>query len=66
MLIASIPLNWEKRITQIARSASRINIHKEIDSDDWLKTIFNDKKDYFNLPIVNFSCICSNIPAVPV
>jgi len=48
MLIASIPLNWEKRITQIARSASRINIHKEIDSDDWLKTIFNDKKDYFN------------------
>ena len=48
------------------RSASCLDLHIEIDSEGWLRTKIYDKRDYFNVPIVNFPFICSNIPAAPV
>ena len=39
--------------------------HK-IDSEWCLRTELFDKKDYYNLPIVNFPCIRSSIRAPPV
>ena len=48
------------------RSASYLDLHLEIDSEGRLRTKLYDKIDYFNLPIVNLSFICSNIPAAPV
>jgi hypothetical protein len=49
--------------TDTDRSASYLDIHLEIDSEGRIRTKLYDKSDYFNLPIVNFPYICSNIPA---
>ena len=45
--------------------ASYLDLHLEIDSKGRLRTKLYNKRDYFNLPIVNFPLICSNIPAAP-
>jgi hypothetical protein len=42
-----------------------LDLHLEIDSEGRLTTKLYDKRDDFNFPIVNFSFICSNIPATP-
>ena len=60
------PIELEvKDITDTDRSASYLDIHLEIDSEGRIRTKLYDKRDYFNLPIVNFPFICSNIPAAP-
>jgi hypothetical protein len=46
--------------------ASYLDLHLELDRKGRLRTKFYDKRDDFNFPIVNFPCICSNIPAAPV
>ena len=48
-----------------ARSASYFDLHIGIDNEGRLRTKLYDKRNYFNFPIVNFPCICSNIPAAP-
>ena len=48
------------------RSASYLNIHLDIYSDDRLRTKLYDKRDYLNFPIVYFPFICSNIPPASV
>ena len=50
-----------KDTTDTDRSASYL----EIDSEERLRTKLDDKRDDFHFPIVNFSFICSNIPAAP-
>ena len=47
------------------RCVSYLDLHLEIDSEEWLSTKLYDKRDDFNFPIVNFPFICSNIPAAP-
>ena len=42
-----------------------VDLHLEIDSEDRLRTKMYEKRDDFNFSIVNFSFICSNIPAPP-
>jgi hypothetical protein len=60
------PIELEiKDATDTDRSASHLDIHLEIDSQGQLRSKFNDKRDYFNFPIVNFPFICSNIPVAP-
>ena len=60
------PFELEKRdTTDTDRSASYLELHLEIDSEARLRTKLYDKRDDFNCPIVNFSFICSNIPAAP-
>ena len=60
------PIQLEiKDTTDTDRSASYLNLHIEIDSDGRLRTKLYDERDDFNFPIVNFSFISSNIPAVP-
>jgi len=60
------PIELEiKDTTDTARSASYLDLHLEIDSECRLRTKLNDKRDYFNFPIVNIPFICSNIPAAP-
>ena len=54
-----------KDTTDTYRSASYLDLHLEIDSEGQLRTKLYDKRDDFNLPIVNFPFICSNIPATP-
>ena len=54
-----------KDTTDKDTSASYLDQHLEIDSEGWLRTKLYDKRDDFNFPIVNFSFICSNIPAAP-
>ena len=46
------------------RSTSYLDLHIEIESEGRLKTKLYDKRDVY-FPIVNFSFICSNIPAAP-
>ena len=48
------------------RTASYLDLHLDIDSEGRLRTTLQDKGDEFNVFIVNFPFICSNIPAVPV
>jgi hypothetical protein len=43
-----------KDTTDTDRSASYLDLHLEIDSGGWLRTILYDKRDDFNFPIVNF------------
>jgi hypothetical protein len=50
-----------KETTNTDRFASYL----EIDSEGRLRTKLYNKRDDFNFPIVNFSFICSNIPAAP-
>jgi len=58
------PIELEiKDSTDTYRSASYLILHIEIDIEGRLRTKLCDKRDDFNLPIVNFPFICSNIPA---
>jgi hypothetical protein len=60
------PIELEiKDTTDTDMSASYLDLHLKIDSEGQLRTKFNDKRDDFNFPIVNFPFICSNIPAAP-
>jgi hypothetical protein len=43
------------------RSASYLELHLEIDSEGRLRTKLYNKRDDFNLPIVNFPFICGNM-----
>ena len=61
------PIELEiKDTTDKDRSASYLDLHLEIDSDELLRATFYDKRDYFNFPIVNFPFVYSKIPVVPV
>ena len=44
---------------------SYLDLHLEIDSEGLLRTKLYNKRDDFNIPIVNFPFICSSIPAAP-
>ena len=52
-----------KDTTDTDRSALYLDIYLEIHSEEHLRTKHYDKRDDFNLPIVNFPFLCSNIPA---
>ena len=54
-----------KETTDTAISPSYFDLHLKIDSEDLLRTKRHDKRDDFNISIVNFPFICSNIPAEP-
>ena len=54
-----------KDTTDTAMSVSYLRLHLEIDNEGRLRTKLYDKRDDFNLPIVNFPFTCSNIPATP-
>jgi len=54
-----------KATTYIASSASFLDIYLELDNSGQLSTNIYDKRDDFNLEIINFPNICSNIPALP-
>jgi len=54
-----------KDTTDTDRSASYLDLHLEIDNEGRLRTKLYDKRDDFNVLIVNFPFICSNIPAAP-
>jgi hypothetical protein len=61
------PIELEiKDNTDRDRCASYLDLQLEVHSEGLLKTKLYDKRDDFNLSIVNFSFICSNIPAAPV
>ena len=47
-------------------SASYLDLHLGIDSEERLRTKLYDKREDFNFSILNFPFICSNIPAAPV
>jgi hypothetical protein len=51
-----------KDTTYADRSASYLDLHLEIDSEEQLRTKLYDKRDDFNFAIVIFPFICSNIP----
>ena len=60
------PIELEiKDTTDTDRSASYLDLHLEIDSEGRLRTKLYDKNDDFNFHVVNFTLICSNIPAAP-
>jgi hypothetical protein len=60
------PIELEiKDTTETYMSASYLDLHLEVDSEGRLRTKLYDKRDDFNFPIVNFTFICSNIPATP-
>jgi hypothetical protein len=60
------PIELEiKDSTDTDRSASYLDIHLEIDSEEWVRTKLYDKRDDFNFPILSFPFICSNISAAP-
>ena len=46
-----------------SRSAAYLDLQFETDNEGLLRKKLYDKRDDFNLPILNFSSICSNIPA---
>jgi hypothetical protein len=55
------PIEFEiKNTTDTDRSASYIDLHLEIDSRGRLRRRLYEKRDDFNVPIVNFPFICSN------
>ena len=53
-----------KDTTDTDKSISYLDLHLEIDSEGRLGTKLYDKRDDFNILIVNFPSICSNIPAL--
>ena len=55
-----------KDTTYTAMCASYIHIHLEFDSGGLLRTQRFTKRDDFNFFIVNFTFMCSTIPAAPV
>ena len=60
------PIEFEiKNTTYTDRSASYIDLHLEIDSRGRLRRKLYDKRDDFNVPIVNFPFICSNFSTAP-
>ena len=60
------PFELEKKDTRYTdRSALYLDLHLEIDSDEWFRTKLYDKRDDFNFPIVNFPFICNNIQVEP-
>jgi hypothetical protein len=60
------PIEFElKNTTDTDRSASYIDLHFEIDSRGRLRRKLYDKRDDFNVPIVNFPFICSNFLTAP-
>ena len=60
------PIKLEiKDTTDIARSASYLDLRLEIDNEVRIRTKLHDKRDDCNVPIVNFPFICNNIPAAP-
>ena len=42
-----------------------LDLELDLDSEGWSKTKLEQKRDYFNFPIVHFPFICSNIPTAP-
>jgi hypothetical protein len=52
-----------KDTTDTYRSASYLDLHLEIDSEGQLRTKLYDKRDDFNLPIVNFPFVASLLVA---
>jgi hypothetical protein len=48
-----------------SRSAAYLDIQFETDNEGLLRKKLYAKRDDFNLPILNFPFICSNIPAAP-
>ena len=42
-----------------------LTYNSNLTARDGYERTFNDKRDYFNFPIVNFPFICSNISAAP-
>ena len=48
-----------------SRSAAYLDLQFETDNEGLLRKKFYDKRDDFNLPILNFPFICSNNPAAP-
>ena len=48
-----------------SRSAAYLDLQFETDNEGLLRKKLYDKRDDFNLPILNFPFICSNIPAGP-
>ena len=60
------PIEHEiKDATDTDRCACYLDLHLEIDSDDWLRMQSYEKRDDVNFPIVKFPFICSTIPAAP-
>jgi hypothetical protein len=60
------PIEFEiKNTTDTDRSVSYNDLHLEIDSRDRLRRKPYDKRDDFNVPIVNFPFICSNFSTAP-
>jgi hypothetical protein len=55
-----------KETTDTASSASFLDLFLEFDDSGQLNTKIYDKWDDFNLKIINFPNMCSNIPASPV
>ena len=54
-----------KETTDTAASASFLDLYLEFDDSGQLSTEIYDKRDDFNLKIINFPNMCSNIPASP-
>ena len=48
-----------------SRSAAYLDLQFETDNEGLLRKKLYDKRDDFNLPILNLPFICSNIPAAP-
>ena len=48
-----------------SRYVAYLDLQFETDNEVLLRKKLYDKRDNFNLPILNFSSICSNIPAAP-
>ena len=58
------PIEPEKKdATDTDMSTSYLDLHLEIDSEGRLRTKLYDKRDDFNIPIVNFRFIRSTFPA---
>jgi hypothetical protein len=50
-----------KDTTDTDWSASYLDLHLKIDSEEWLRKKLYDNRQYFNFPLETFH-ICSNIP----
>ena len=60
------PIELEiKDSTDTDRSALYLDLHLDIDNEGWLRKKLYDKRDDFNIPIVKFPFICSNILETP-
>jgi hypothetical protein len=60
------PIEPEKKdTTDTDMSTSYRDLQLEIDSEGRLRTKLYDKRDDFNIPIVNFRCMRITFPAAP-